>query len=181
MPDGWAYAVEFLSRDEETALLQQLRTLPFQSAQYKEWQARRRIVSYGARYDFLRNALDPAPPIPQFLHPLRQRAAHWAGCPAQRLTHAAISEYPLNAPLGWHRDVHEFEDVIGISLLGHARMRFRPYPPAAPARALFAIELAPRSIYVMRGAVRWHWQHAISPTPELRYSITFRTRAAGAA
>lgn len=34
-----------------------------------------------------------------------------------------------------------------------------------------------RSAYAMRGAARWKWQHAISPTKELRYSITFRTLA----
>jgi alkylated DNA repair dioxygenase AlkB len=37
------------------------------------------------------------------------------------------------------------------------------------------IDLAPRSAYLMRDAARWQWQHAISPTKELRYSITFRT------
>jgi len=35
--------------------------------------------------------------------------------------------------------------------------------------------LEPRSAYILRGAARWRWQHAISPTKALRYSITFRT------
>jgi alkylated DNA repair dioxygenase AlkB len=35
--------------------------------------------------------------------------------------------------------------------------------------------LEPRSAYVLRGVARWRWQHAISPTKALRYSITFRT------
>jgi alkylated DNA repair dioxygenase AlkB len=57
-----------------------------------------------------------------------------------------------------------------------ARMRWRPYPPKAQtARATFALDLPPRSAYIMRGAARWEWQHAISPTKQLRYSITFRT------
>ena len=42
---------------------------------------------------------------------------------------------------------------------------------------MFAIDLPPRSAYIMRGAARWNWQHAVSPTRELRYSITFRTLA----
>jgi alkylated DNA repair dioxygenase AlkB len=41
-----------------------------------------------------------------------------------------------------------------------------------------AIQLEPRSIYVLRDDARWRWQHAISPTKALRYSITFRTMAA---
>jgi alkylated DNA repair dioxygenase AlkB len=44
-----------------------------------------------------------------------------------------------------------------------------------------AVDLAPRSIYSMAGEARWGWQHAISPTPALRYSITFRTRRRAAA
>ena len=39
------------------------------------------------------------------------------------------------------------------------------------------LELEPRSVYVMRGPIRWQWQHSMLPTRELRYSITFRTRA----
>ena len=55
-------------------------------------------------------------------------------------------------------------------------MRFRPWPPAAGQRATWKIDLEPRSAYQIRGAARWQWQHAVSPTPALRYSITFRTR-----
>ena len=70
----------------------------------------------------------------------------------------------------------EFELVAGVSLLGQARMRLRPYPPRPGQRALHTLELEPRSAYLLRDAARWRWQHAISPTKELRYSITFRTR-----
>ena len=31
----------------------------------------------------------------------------------------------------------------------------------------------------MREASRWDWQHAIAPTPGLRYSVTFRTLRRG--
>lgn len=181
LPEGWEYAPDFISAAEEAQLLQVFATLPFQAAQYKEWQAQRRIVSYGGRYDFSRNELDPAPPIPDFLVSLRARAAAWADLPATRLTHASISEYPIAAALGWHRDVHAFEEVVGISLLGLARMRFRPYPPVKPARTRFTIDLEPRSVYLLRGNVRWRWQHAVSPVKALRYSITFRSRRANLA
>jgi alkylated DNA repair dioxygenase AlkB len=134
------------------------------------------MVAFGGRYDFSRNELSAASPIPEFLLPLRQRAGEWAGIPPERLTHGIINEYSPGTPLGWHRDVPEFEQVVGVSLVGHARMRFRPYPPESGQRAVFSIDLAPRSIYVMRDSVRWNWQHAVSPTKELRYSITFRTR-----
>lgn len=175
-PDGWRYETDFLSAAEEAALLEQLGALPFEAARYKEWSARRRIVAYGGRYDFSHQRLEPAAPLPDYLLPLRDRVGHWSGIPAAELTHAMVAEYQVDAPLGWHRDVPEFEAVLGVSLLGHARMRFRPYPPSKGQRTVFSIDLAPRSIYAIRGAARWHWQHAISQTKELRYSITFRTR-----
>lgn len=173
---GLCYAPEFLSEPEEAQLLALMGELPFHEAQYKEWHARRRIVSFGGRYDFSRNLLGEAPPIPEFLLPLRQRIAGFANVSPASIQHAMVAEYQPATPLGWHRDVPDFEVIMGVSLLGRARMRFRPWPPPPNARATFAIDLAPRSAYVLREEARWHWQHAISPTKELRYSITFRTR-----
>ena len=181
MPHGWRYEESFLSAEQEARLLAEIEQLPFHSAPYKEWTAKRRIVSYGGRYDFGRNDLAEAPPIPDFLRPLRERVAAWCALAPERLTHATVTEYQPGTQLGWHRDVPEFEDVAGVSLAGYARMRFRPYPPGKGQRSVFSLELAPRSVYLITGAVRWGWQHAISPTRELRYSITFRSRRHGQA
>ena len=178
LPPGFTYAPQFLGAHDEAQLLQAVRMLPFEVAQYRQWQARRRIVAFGARYDFAHRALLPAPPIPTFLAPLRARVAHWAGVAPESIAHAIITEYRPGTPLGWHRDIPEFETVAGVSLEGHARMRFRPWPPQSAARTRCAIELEPRSAYLMQGAARWAWQHAVAPTTQLRYSITFRTRRA---
>lgn len=128
-PDGWRYEAEFLSATEEGALLSALGHLPFEAARYREWTARHRVVAYGGRYDFTHHVLDPAAPIPDFLLSLRQRVAQWCSIPAEQFMHAMVAEYANDTPLGWHRDVPEFENIVGVSLLGHARMRFRPYPP----------------------------------------------------
>jgi alkylated DNA repair dioxygenase AlkB len=174
-PPGFVYQPDFLTPQEETELTQRFRSLPFQEAVYRQWQARRRIVSYGGRYDFSRHSLDPAPPIPHFLDFLRKRIAEWAAIDPKAIQHAVIAEYGMGTQLGWHRDVPQFDQVMGVSLAGQARMRLRPYPPAKGARAAVAIDLARRSAYRFQGPARWEWQHAISPTRELRYSITFRT------
>jgi alkylated DNA repair dioxygenase AlkB len=65
--------------------------------------------------------------------------------------------------------------VAGISVAGAGTMRFRRFPPQPRARVL-TLDLEPRSAYVLKDEARWGWQHAIAPTRELRYSITFRTR-----
>jgi len=183
LPEGFLYEREFLAAEEEAALLAQIRALPLQAARYREFTARRRTASYGGRYDFGAGRLEEAPPIPALLHPLRARVAARAGVAPEAFAQALVTEYAPGAPLGWHRDVPDFEVVAGVSLAGRARMRLRPYRPGeAPDRkAALALELEPRSLYVMRGVARWSWQHCISPTKELRYSITFRTlRAPGA-
>jgi alkylated DNA repair dioxygenase AlkB len=170
------YQAEWLSVAEEQALLQQLATLPFAGASYKEWTARRRVVSFGGRFDFERNELHGAAPLPGFLQPLRARVAAWCGLPEAGFRQALVSEYAPGTPLGWHRDAPCFGTVAGVCLAGVGRMRWRPYPPrAGQARAALTLDLPPRSAYVMAGPARWDWQHAISPTRALRYSITFRT------
>ena len=177
LPLGMAYRPALISPAEEHRLLEYISALPFREAQYKEWNARRRIVSYGGRYDFNSNQLQEADPLPSFLHPLRDCVAAFADIPATKFSHALINEYAPGTPLGWHRDAPVYGTVAGVSLAGMGRMRLRPYPPRAgtSARAALVLDLAPRSAYVLEGPARWEWQHAISPTRALRYSITFRT------
>lgn len=171
---GYVYQPEFLSRPEEAALIREIRALSLEEAEYKQFRAKRRIKSYGGRYDFSANRLLEAEPIAPFLHPLRERVADWTARPAEDFGQALVAEYASGTQLGWHRDVANFELVVGISLGSACRMRLRHYPPKPRERSI-AVELAARSIYRLEGEARWEWQHRIPPTPGLRYSITFRT------
>jgi alkylated DNA repair dioxygenase AlkB len=143
---------------------------------YQQYTALRRVVSYGGKYDFSARKLHAAEPLPDWLQPLREKAGAWAGIAPELFTQALVAEYAPGTPLGWHRDVPDFEDIVGISLGHEAVLRFRPYPPDAPRRAdVLKLTVAPRSIYLLRGPARWGWQHSVSPTKALRHSITFRT------
>ena len=173
-PPGLRYERNFIGGEEERELLGVIRTLPFREAEYRGYTAKRRIVSYGAGYDFEANVLRPAPQIPVFLHPLRAKVEARFGLGPGAITHALVTEYRPGTQLGWHRDVPDFAMVVGISLDTACTMRFRPYPPRAGQR-VFVLELAPRSMYALSGAARWKWQHGIVATPGLRHSITFRT------
>jgi alkylated DNA repair dioxygenase AlkB len=178
LPDGMRYETGFLSPEDEAQLVARIEALPLAPMRYKGYTALRRVVSYGGRYDYEANRLDEAQPVPRWLHGLRDKAALWAGIDPEQFGHALIAEYRPGTPLGWHRDVPDFEDVVGISLHDVAVMKFRPYPPDAPRKAdVLKLDLAPRSIYLLRGPARWAWQHSIAPTKALRYSITFRTRS----
>ncbi|MBC5763226.1 alpha-ketoglutarate-dependent dioxygenase AlkB [Ramlibacter albus] len=182
LPDGMRYELEFLTREEEQALVAHIAALPLDNMRYKGYTARRRVVSYGGKYDYENNVLDDAQAVPEWLYPLREKVAGWAGIDVQQFQHALVAEYRPGTPLGWHRDVLDFEDVVGVSLADVAVMKFRPYPPEGTTRAdVIKLDLQPRSVYLLRGPARWAWQHAIAPTQSLRYSITFRTRRARAA
>jgi alkylated DNA repair dioxygenase AlkB len=178
LPDGLVYERDFISPAQEQDLLNEIGKLPLREADYKGYTAKRRIASFGSAYDFTSKALDPGPPLPDFLLPLRERIAAWLDLAATRFPHALVTEYRPGTALGWHRDVPQFEVIVGISLHSACRMRFRRYPPEKHSRKKpLELRLQPRSIYVMRGTVRWRWQHSIPMTAGLRYSITFRTLA----
>jgi alkylated DNA repair dioxygenase AlkB len=172
---GFIYEPHFISQPEEAALIDEIRQLPLKEAEYRQFHAKRRIKSYGGQYDFSANRLLEAEPIAPFLHPLLQRVAQWTGRSPEDFTQALVAEYAPGTQLGWHRDVPDFELVVGISLGSSCRMRLRRYPPKVREPSI-AVELAPRSAYRLQGEARWDWQHRITPTPALRHSITLRTR-----
>ncbi|MEJ1169912.1 alpha-ketoglutarate-dependent dioxygenase AlkB [Variovorax sp. CCNWLW235] len=175
--EGLRYQHEFLTRAEEEELLRIVQGFELREMRYKEYTARRRGISFGGSYDFANHRLKPGAAMPEVFHPLRARVAEWMGMAPEDFAHMLVAEYRPGTPLGWHRDVPDFEDIVGVSLLGDAVMQLRPYPPAsATAPASLELLMEPRSIYTLRGEARWAWQHAIAPTETLRYSITMRTR-----
>ena len=174
--EGLVYGPEFLSLDEEKELIGIIQTLPLHAARYKQYLARRRVVSFGGSYDFDANRLLPGIALDERLHGLRDRVAGWLGVRPGDLVHALVAEYAPGTPLGWHRDVPDFETIVGVSLGGYATLRFRPSPDAPVTRKVVQLDVAPRSIYKLAGEARWGWQHCVAPTSELRWSITIRTR-----
>jgi alkylated DNA repair dioxygenase AlkB len=180
LPEGLVYQPDFVGEDEERQLLAAIAALRFREARFRQYTARRRVVRFGEG-DYLDAEPDqetdsPRIEFPPFLWRVRSKVAAWAGIPEAEFVHGLVTEYAPGTPIGWHRDAPHFEVVAGISLAGRCRMRFRPL--AEHRRdAVVALELQPRSIYLMRGEIRWRWAHSIPPVKERRYSITLRTLA----
>jgi alkylated DNA repair dioxygenase AlkB len=172
LPEGFVYQADFLSGAEETDLLRTVEKLPFRPFEFQGFTAKRRVVEYGWEYDFGSRKTAETAPIPGYLAALRERAARFAGLEMLSLVEAIVTEYPAGAPIGWHRDVPQFEDVIGISLLSACRMRLKPFKGEGK---LVSVTLEPRSVYSLRGRARWAFQHSIPAVESLRYSITFRS------
>ncbi|TMH09592.1 MAG: hypothetical protein E6H68_18135, partial [Betaproteobacteria bacterium] len=155
---------------------------PLREARFQEYFAKRRVVHFRSAgsaeaYDDNDDDTFSSGPLPQPFVELQQRVAKWLAIDPAAFIHALVSEYRAGTPIGWHRDKPVYGIVVGLSLAGWGRMRFRPLDPRAPRNAIVLLELEPRSIYVMQGPIRWQWQHSMLPTKALRYSITFRTRA----
>jgi alkylated DNA repair protein (DNA oxidative demethylase) len=173
-PDGLVYDPELLTADEERGLLEELERLDFQEIVMKGVVARRTAVRYGMGYDYdRRTPTEGAEPFPDWLLPMRDRAAALAGVEGDDLRQALVQRYPEGAPIGWHRDSPAYELVVGISLLSPARLRLRRGP--ADDRVAYEVQLEPRSAYVLSGEARWKWEHHVPPAKSLRYSITFRS------
>jgi alkylated DNA repair dioxygenase AlkB len=171
-PEGFSYKADFLNATEETELLRKIQALEFKAFEFQGYTAKRRIVEYGYEYDFsTRRAAQIACP-PEFLDAIRRRAADFSNIPEDDWVEVLITEYSPGTPIGWHRDVPQFEEIMGISLASGCRMRLKPYKAEGK---LISVMLEPRSIYMMRGVARWSFQHSIPPLQYLRYSITLRT------
>ena len=172
-PEGFVHRPDFLSPDEEQDLVARFAGLDFKPFEFQGFLGKRRTVSFGWQYRFDGSGLVEAEPMPDWLLPLRQRAAAFAGLPAGALAHALLIEYDEGAGLGWHRDRPVFGDVVGVSLLSEAPLRFRRRRGHKWDR--FTLRAAPRSAYRLRGAARTEWEHSLAPVAVLRYSATFRT------
>jgi hypothetical protein len=175
-PPGFRYQRELISEAEEASLAAAIAGIAFSEFEMRGVVARRRVAFFGESY-----AGAAAAPVPVFLFPLRAAVAAWAAIDPAAFAMVLINEYRPGAPIGWHRDAPQYEDVAGVSLLSACRMRFRPYvrPGAvtgsARRLATHDLTLERRSVYLMTGESRNDFEHHIPAVTELRYSITFRT------
>jgi hypothetical protein len=173
LPEGFEYRTDLVSPDEEAELVEHFSKLELHEYEFHGFLGKRRIISFGQHYDLPDDTLSSAGEMPDFLLPLRQRAAEFAQIAASDLRHALVTEYAPGAAIGWHRDRPGYKDIIGISFASPCRFRLRRKRGSRWERADKVLE--PRSVYLLRGPVRLQWQHSIPPVEQLRYSVTFRS------
>jgi len=170
---GLRYAEQVIGEAEEKLLIDQLIATDLSPFRFHGWLGNRKTKSFGWRYDFDDASFAPTDPIPEWLSPLRESAAAFAGVQPADFVHVLLARYDPGAGIGWHRDRDVFEQVVGISLAAPATLRFRRRKPGGFDRA--NLDVAPRSAYLLAREARWDWEHSIVPGDLLRFSITFRT------
>jgi len=170
---GLRQADDIVSPVEEDALSASIDAAGLSPFRFQGWLGKRLTASFGWRYDYGIAKFETAAPIPDWLLPLRDRAARFVGLKPDEFMQALVTRYDPGAGIGWHRDRPGFEHIVGISLGAPATMRFRRRKPGGFDRATAA--LAPRSIYHLSGAARHEWEHSITEMEATRWSITFRS------
>jgi alkylated DNA repair dioxygenase AlkB len=173
LPEGMRLRPDLITAEEERELLARIEALPFEPFQFRGFEGRRRVVSFGWRYDFTQGRLGAAEAMPDWLLHLREGAAAFLAVRPEALEHALITEYAPGAAIGWHRDRPEFGEVVGVSLGSPCTFRLRRRAGARWERRSFTAE--PRSAYTLQGPARTEWEHSIPAVEAQRWSVTFRT------
>jgi alkylated DNA repair dioxygenase AlkB len=164
---------DFISAGEEKELVASIESLGLSPFRFQGWTGKRLTRSFGWRYDFDDASFTQTEEIPDWLEPLRSRAAAFAQLNPEDFAHALVVRYDPGAGIGWHRDRPQFDKVFGISLGAATVMRFRQRTATGFRRA--NVRLEPRSAYLLSSEVRSEWEHSIAGHEALRFSITFRS------
>jgi alkylated DNA repair dioxygenase AlkB len=174
-PAGLSYWPDFVAATTELQLIDGIMALPLQPFQFGAYEGKRKVASFGFRYDYAARQLETAEPVPEWLIEMASRIERSQDLAAGSIRHVLCTEYEVGAGIGWHRDKPHFDLVFGLSLGARCRFRFRRKSGARWMR--FTLDAEPRSLYLMTGEARHIWEHSIPPVEQPRYSITFRTMA----
>jgi alkylated DNA repair dioxygenase AlkB len=178
-PPGLRYQPGFVSEATETELISRIAELPLQPFQFGAFEGKRRVASFGYRYDYSLQRLAEADPIPAWLAPIARSVESFGDLPAESVRQILCTEYDIGVGIGWHRDKPHFDRIFGLSLGASCRFRFRR--AAGDKWQRFSLNAEPRSLYLMDGEARQVWEHSIPAVEQRRYSITFRTMRVEAA
>lgn len=170
---GLAVRDELITQSEETALINRIEKLNLSPFKFQGFTGKRLTTSFGWAYDFDRGGLQKTDPIPDWLLPVRDRAASFAEIKSDELVQALVIRYDPGAGIGWHRDRPVFDRVVGLSLGAPATLSFRQRTANGFRRV--KLPLPPRGAYSLSGEVRHEWEHGIAAHDALRFSITFRS------
>jgi alkylated DNA repair dioxygenase AlkB len=172
-PAGLRYQPEFVPPPAETELIARISELPLQPFQFGAYQGKRRVASFGFRYDYGLRRLQEADPIPAWLASIIAGVERYGDLPAGSVRQILCTEYEVGVCIGWHRDKPQFDQIFGLSLGAACKFRFRR--AAGDKWERFTLSAEPRSLYMMSGESRHGWEHSIPAVEQRRYSITFRT------
>lgn len=99
---GLAYGDDIIDPAEETDLIAHIDAEELAPFRFQGWLGKRLTRSFGWHYDFDRGGMGETDPIPDWLLPVRHRAARFARVAEDDLVQALIIRYDPGAGIGWH-------------------------------------------------------------------------------
>src|SRR4051812_36185497 len=93
VPAGFRYQPDLIDAGQERDLIAELERLSFSPFQFHGFEGKRRVISFGWRYDFNGGGLQESDEIPPFLMKLRQSAASCFKLPASALQQVLVTHY----------------------------------------------------------------------------------------
>jgi alkylated DNA repair dioxygenase AlkB len=172
-PKGLRYTREFVSPATEQELIARIAELPLKPFQFGAFEGHRRVKSFGFRYDYSLQRLQPSEAIPEWLAAIAREVERFGELPQGSVRQILCTDYDVGVGIGWHRDKPHFDKVFGLSLGSACKLRFRRRHGEKWER--FTLLAEPRSLYLMDGEARTRWEHSIPAVEQRRWSITFRT------
>jgi len=123
-PPGLRYYPEIITPSMEFHLIERIRGLALQPFQFGAFEGKRRVASFGFKYDYGQQRLQEAEAIPEWLAPMIEKVEAYGG-PAAKIKQVLCTEYHAGVGIGWHRDKPHFDEVFGLSLGSACKFRFR--------------------------------------------------------
>src|ERR1700754_1539367 len=120
--------------------------LPLTPFQFGAFEGKRRVASFGWRYDYSHRELEQAEDVPGWVVPFIARVEQFAGLPSSSVRQILCTEYETGVGIGWHRDKPQFGEVFGLSLAAPCKFRFRRKKASSWQR--FTLDAKPRSLYM---------------------------------
>jgi hypothetical protein len=128
-PQGLRYAAEFISPSTEQELIAHIASLPLQPFQFGQYEGKRRVASFGFRYDYTLRRLQEAEPIPEWLGPIISQVEAFGGRSTQ-VRQILCTEYDTGVGIGWR--------VIATSRISTGCSACRWAQPASFASAVLS-------------------------------------------
>lgn len=176
LPEGFSYFPGFITEAEEMLVLETIEGFDLQKMKFHEYEAKRKVISFGQGWSFTDQQLKQGNLIPIAFDFLVDKIAGHRCIGKESIVQFLITEYPIGSIINWHRDAPPFATIAGISLLSDCIFKLRPHEKEKQTRrATISLPVQRRSLYIMQGPAKTAWQHATAPLNKVRYSLTFRT------
>ena len=89
------------------------------------------MKSFGFRYDYTLQQLEPSEPIPEWLGTIAREVERFGALAPGSVRQILCTDYDVGVGIGWHRDKPHYDKVFGLSLGSACRI---PANTARPMR-----------------------------------------------